>query len=289
MSGPDDPPRLFEADDAPAELRSLLAQAHGDGMEPSAIGRIAAGVEAEVLGPGAPPDPSAGGSGGGSAGDAGPGTGPSLVPKSAAGKAGVGLVVAVVAAGALWLSRGPEQDGDQVAASATTPVLTVDVTQRPQAEEEPAQGARDSVPSIDEAGGVDQKRGSSLPSGPPGRTDAKERGLGSGGASSPAGGSESSRASAKEAIEEHQLLRAARAALERDPARALALTQEHKRRFPAGMLAQEREVIAIEALSRLGRSDDARSRADRFGKEYPDSPHGDRVDDVASGSGGTPR
>jgi hypothetical protein len=86
--------------------------------------------------------------------------------------------------------------------------------------------------------------------------------------------------------EEHQLLRSARAALADNPRRAYGLTQEHKRRFPSGMLAQEREVIAIEALSRMGRSDAASSRADQFSDEYPDSPHRIRVDRAASGKGG---
>ena len=82
---------------------------------------------------------------------------------------------------------------------------------------------------------------------------------------------------------EHQLLRSARAALSSNPKRAYALTQEHRRRFPSGMLVQEREVIAIEALARMGNDKAASDRADQFSKDYPDSPHKDRVDGATGG------
>ena len=61
---------------------------------------------------------------------------------------------------------------------------------------------------------------------------------------------------------EAQLLQAAQASLRSNPRRALALAREHEQRFPKGALAQEREVITIEALSQLGRADDARDRSD---------------------------
>jgi hypothetical protein len=46
------------------------------------------------------------------------------------------------------------------------------------------------------------------------------------------------------------------------------------------VLAQEREVIAIEALKRLGRDGDARWRAEQFDRAYPDSVHKRKVDGV---------
>jgi hypothetical protein len=64
--------------------------------------------------------------------------------------------------------------------------------------------------------------------------------------------------------EEHRLLRAARSALAGAPDRALALTREHERRFPRGVLAQEREVIAIQALAAMGEGEAARKKADGF-------------------------
>jgi hypothetical protein len=79
------------------------------------------------------------------------------------------------------------------------------------------------------------------------------------------------------------LLDQARAELERNPRRALALTEEHRRRFPSGTLAQEREVIAIEALSRMGQTTEARSRGTDFERRYPDSAHRQKVDQAIKG------
>jgi hypothetical protein len=77
---------------------------------------------------------------------------------------------------------------------------------------------------------------------------------------------------------EVELLERARAALAGNPSRALALTTEHKLRFPGGALAQEREVIAIEALRKLGRTEQATLRADEFAKNYPGSAHRHKLD-----------
>lgn len=67
------------------------------------------------------------------------------------------------------------------------------------------------------------------------------------------------------------LLQQANAALKTQPARALALTQEHRVHFPAGRLIQEREVIRIEALRKLGRSAEAERAARSFEQRFPDS------------------
>jgi hypothetical protein len=72
---------------------------------------------------------------------------------------------------------------------------------------------------------------------------------------------------------EGALLLRARQVLTSDPAAALALTQQHARRFPTGTLVPEREVLAIEALNELGRVSEARSRFDTFRARYPQSPH----------------
>lgn len=72
---------------------------------------------------------------------------------------------------------------------------------------------------------------------------------------------------------EAALLERARTIAAGDPKRALALTKEHARRFPRGVLAQEREVIAIEALRQLGLREEADGRATRFRETYPGSAH----------------
>jgi hypothetical protein len=84
-------------------------------------------------------------------------------------------------------------------------------------------------------------------------------------------------------LNEAALLDGARAALGTDPRRALALTQEHAKRFPHGALIQEREVIAIDALSRLGQTDVARRRASDFERRYPGSAHQPKVDQTTRG------
>lgn len=97
-------------------------------------------------------------------------------------------------------------------------------------------------------------------------------------------GSDPVKAVLPEEASEDALLHRAHAASLSDPRKALALTAEHARRFPNGMLVQEREVLAIEALARLGRRDDARARATAFSASYPGSPYQSRVDDALGAS-----
>jgi outer membrane protein assembly factor BamD (BamD/ComL family) len=76
------------------------------------------------------------------------------------------------------------------------------------------------------------------------------------------------------------LLESAQDALASSPESALSLAERHATRFPHGSLAQEREVIAIEALLRLGRGDAARVRADRFYRAFPRSAHRARIENL---------
>jgi hypothetical protein len=77
--------------------------------------------------------------------------------------------------------------------------------------------------------------------------------------------------------EEAALLDRARRALAADPALALRLSQTHAERFPHGQLLPASQVVAIDALRRLGRGDEARSQARRFLEAQPDSLYSDRV------------
>jgi hypothetical protein len=70
---------------------------------------------------------------------------------------------------------------------------------------------------------------------------------------------------------EADLLEQARTALKSDPSRALARANEAAQRYPRGVLVQEREVLAIQALRRLGRSAEADRRAEAFAKAFPGS------------------
>jgi hypothetical protein len=77
---------------------------------------------------------------------------------------------------------------------------------------------------------------------------------------------------------EAELLRDARQVLDRSPLVALSLCEEHRQNYPSGGLSQERELIAIAALLRLGRTSSAEDRAARFRAAYPRSPHLARLD-----------
>ena len=86
---------------------------------------------------------------------------------------------------------------------------------------------------------------------------------------------------------ETALLGRAHQALASDPARALALTAEHRREYPSGLLRQESDLIAIEALEALGRHEEARTSAARFRARYPSSAHLRRLDRLLGESGGS--
>jgi hypothetical protein len=71
---------------------------------------------------------------------------------------------------------------------------------------------------------------------------------------------------------ERALLDVARTALGRGAGtNALTACDDHARKFPRGVLAEEREAIAVQALVLEHRSEDARGRAERFRKTYPRS------------------
>jgi hypothetical protein len=78
--------------------------------------------------------------------------------------------------------------------------------------------------------------------------------------------------------DELSLLQQARALLEANPARALQLTRLHAHHFPDGLVAQERELLAVEALLRLGRTRSATQRAQAFLDAYPRSSHRRRIE-----------
>ncbi len=69
------------------------------------------------------------------------------------------------------------------------------------------------------------------------------------------------------------LTKALAASGQKDWAAALDAAEQHARRFPHGTLAQEREMIAIEALLGLSRRPEAIKRAEAFRKAWPTSTH----------------
>jgi hypothetical protein len=79
---------------------------------------------------------------------------------------------------------------------------------------------------------------------------------------------------------EIELLKRARSALTSDPEEALALARRHRTEYPRGAYTQERDVIAISALARLGRSSDANRLAEAFRDRYPRSAYLPQVDRI---------
>ena len=79
------------------------------------------------------------------------------------------------------------------------------------------------------------------------------------------------------ATTEIELLERAQDALPSSPALTLRLLREHAVRFPDGMLSQEREVLAIDALLRAGQRESAITRAQRFATRWPASAHNRRI------------
>ncbi|MDB4942549.1 MAG: hypothetical protein JWP97_2083, partial [Labilithrix sp.] len=78
---------------------------------------------------------------------------------------------------------------------------------------------------------------------------------------------------------ERALVDRARAALGRGQSKdALDALDAHAVRFPKGRLSEEREALAIDALARAGRRDEALARAARFRAAYPNSVFGAVVD-----------
>jgi hypothetical protein len=84
--------------------------------------------------------------------------------------------------------------------------------------------------------------------------------------------------------EEATLLEQARAAIGANPARALELTEQHASRYPRGQLGIEREIVAIEALKGLGRSGEARARADALLSRARGSLYEDRIRNLFPGA-----
>lgn len=77
---------------------------------------------------------------------------------------------------------------------------------------------------------------------------------------------------------ELELLQRAQSVVASDPSRALSLTNEHVRDYPSGEFVQEREMLAIEALARLGEKQAARRRADALLERFPRTPYSAKIE-----------
>jgi hypothetical protein len=180
----------------------------------------------------------------------GGGSSPAAPGMSGLGKAGLAALGGLVVAGGLYLTTRP---APPVPGAVPAPPSGVREAPKPVIETAPAPVAPAPVAPDTASGSVTE------PSKPV--TDA-------------AGTARTTTGSARPSlVPEDQLLEKARRTLASDPNRALSLTREHARTYPNGVLAQEREVIAIEALRRLGRSSEADARRGTFEQRYPQSAH----------------
>ncbi len=253
MTKADDPKRLVEERGTPAPLRDALRLARR-GPDATSVSRMAGALGlAPPLAPPPVPPPSglALATGGG----------------SALGVAGItAIVVTGIGAGTLFFAR-----PDPVPTPSVEPPVAVVASaaiERSPSSEEPAALVGEPERAVKPAPSVRRRKLEpevSAPEPPP-----------SAAAQPPS--PESPPADAASRLREEALLvRSAERLLGSEPARALALTEERRRRFPGGALAQEAEVVAIEALLKLGRREDAAARAKTFEASHPGSVHARRL------------
>lgn len=185
-----------------------------------------------------------------------------------AGATGVGTLGAVVVAGltALRLWVGPPEPPRATTTTTTTAVAPAPATaDLPRADPPPPPTPRDPLPSAQD-GDADAS-----PSPPPGERRAGGRAKPAPRAPTEASPVEASLAETSLA-EETRLLKQAKQALDRGaPARALALLDEHARRFPRATLADVRHGARVRALCALGREAQARAEAQRMATTFGES------------------
>ncbi|MBX3186582.1 MAG: tetratricopeptide repeat protein [Labilithrix sp.] len=162
----------------------------------------------------------------------------------------------------------------------------------------PARGAREDVPAMGSANAKADVRPPSLAetAAPPGASaivpaapHSLPRGVASHAAGPPAptspplvATSTDARASTSSAVGDEEgeatLLRRAQAAIDSgDGVRALELLDTHARRYPNGVLADQREADRVLALCALGQMPASREAAERFLAARPRSSHAERV------------
>jgi hypothetical protein len=182
--------------------------------------------------------------------------GPVLTPPGApvstggATAAKVGLAALVVGAGALWIASFGSRDKAPAPSTPTEVRVVPPTTPAAPAELAPSTPA----PDVRAPESASVEASGNAPPAPKGATPSQP------------------------VESEAAFLERARATLASNPSRALALANLHRSRYPSGVLAQEREVIAIEALKRLGRADEAARRSGDFSNRYPGSAYGRKLD-----------
>lgn len=255
MSSSHDPPR-FSGSSELDQVRRAIAASRRDVPDDARMETLSARIAAQIGQ--LPPGPGhsggsggSGGAGGGGAASGGAGAGAATAMKVV----GAAVIATGVAAGSLYAAR-QHVEGPRAAPS-TTASAGSDA------------GAAIAAPRDDAAAAP------SIPSAPVVSVESLPVA-----ASGKSGTRAAPSATTGDVQAETDLLDRAQGALAADPSRALGLCDEHRQRFPRGTFAQEREVIAIDALLRLGRRSDAEARAAQFARSYPTSPDRRRIDSL---------
>lgn len=240
-----DPPRLVDTTDD-SFLRDVLRAGEAELGTETQMAEVAA-----KLGPIA----SSGGggregSGGGSAGGAPHATGGVVAAGFSTKVAGIVGVGALIAAAGYFASSSPTTPTGRTMASATPIAVAASASASASATADAPRAVDESAPLVS-AAVTTNATASSAPARPGARLTDED---------------------------EVQLVQRAQSALKSHPAEALGLADAHARRFSNGLLAQEREVIAIDALTRLGRLESAKARARRFKERHPSSTHLGRIE-----------
>ena len=249
MTDPQDPPRLIDSDTGSDRLRELVRQSREDTASADDVKRMEARLVPLIWPPTPPAAPGTGSTGSGAGATAATTSG-GLV------KAGVVAVAIGLAGGGLWISKSASR-------APAGPAATPAAHEVNQAAEPAAPGHEVPASPSDDVGA-----GTDAPSATTGTPSHKIN------------GTNDKNAPVLDSASESDLLGRAQSALRSDPARALALSDEHRRLYPKGTLVQEREVLAIEALERMGRHKEALARADRFIRTFPGSAHRSKVNEV---------
>ncbi|WP_437938857.1 hypothetical protein [Sorangium sp. So ce341] len=305
MSKPKDPPRLFDASsDTTDAVRAVLRAGRRELPGPSDLARLAARLPLGPLPPPGAPPPGASPPGAsppaGAPRVASPPPPPPLAPghltAAAAGSSVVssallGALVGLGVVGGVWwrdAATAPRDAAPSALASAALPSVAAP-TPAPPPPAEPGPGRAGHAGSEAGRGAARDPASATAPhdallpragvAGPRAEEAAiPSPGAPSGGAPPSAGPASAGAAGGAET--EVQLLHRAQDALAADAGSALALTVEHARRFPAGALGQERELIAIRALVALGRAAEARARAARLLERFPGSAYRGRLESL---------
>jgi hypothetical protein len=255
----EDPTRWAEDLEAPEGVAGALQEAREDLPSDAQIAVLAAKL-GPLLGGG-------GGGAGGGSGGAGPGSGGAVTATGMASgtKVGLGLLIASVVISALGSWAVIE---DRRARPRQVPEDTPEIVADGGASSDSAGDVEESTPREDT--GIS---GEGTGEGPGAGT-----GMGMGAGTGAGARMEAERGAGAGVPPELVLLEEAQDALGREPGRALGLADQHARIHPNGMLAQEREVLAVDALLRLGRRAEAEARADRLRAAHPGSSQIRRLD-----------